>query len=87
MTDIGKQRDQMAKAHQAERLLNDPMISGAFSGLREQLLKEWEHTELDDTERREDIWRCLKLLGRLQQSFNQHVNTGRFVERELSKLR
>lgn len=56
----------------AQALLEDELLAAAFDHVREELINEWVNSEADDGQRREELWRQLRSLERVQQ-FLAHV--------------
>lgn len=72
--DVDRLTDQEALAlgARAQALLEDELLAAAFDHVREDIINEWVNSEADDGQRREELWRQLRSLERVQQ-FLAHV--------------
>lgn len=85
--DEGKLRDQAERAERAKRLLEDELLNEAFAKLDTALMKAWKESPPSEPERREDAWRCVKLLEKLQGELNHIVYTGKDARKRLLELK
>ncbi len=70
-------RPLVSRGAHAQALLDDDMVKEAFDGLEAGYINLWRLTEKEETDKREDCWRCLYLLAGLRQSFRRHINSGK----------
>jgi|1_EtaG_2_1085319.scaffolds.fasta_scaffold06321_2 hypothetical protein len=88
-TDEAKLVEERNLAHRAKMIMEDPIVQGAFNGLRERMQKDWRDTPLYSPEgefKREQIKRLDYLLGRLEFLIGQHLLTGQLAVAELEKI-
>lgn len=70
------------RAHQAQRLLDDPTLQKAFEGVRGALVAKLEEVPLDDHSLQHEIAVSLQLLKQLKRTLQNWVSDG-----ELEKAR
>ena len=68
------------RTEHARRLLGDKLFTESWNELRVQLMKEWEHSQHLDVERRESLWLSVKLLDRLMAHFESIVENGQMTQ-------
>ncbi len=73
---------EIVKGQQAQDIIDSPIYQGAFSSISEGLYSAWENTLPEETDRREECWRTLKLLGTLQRELGQHMVTGKMAREQ-----
>lgn len=79
MTDEQK----VQRAEEARQLLANPILSEAFTVIREEVLDQWKSSKEHEAEGREKLWTTLKLLDRLQSQITQVVQTGKVAQASL----
>ena len=60
----------------AKRLINDPLLTEAFTSLEKELLGLWQATGAHDVDQRESFWLALRLLDRLKSHLTSILETG-----------
>ena len=60
----------------AKRLINDPLLTEAFTSLEKELLGLWQSTGAHDVAQRESFWLALRLLDRLRSHLTSILETG-----------
>ncbi|MBY4947007.1 hypothetical protein K6V92_10290 [Cupriavidus respiraculi] len=78
-------RDEIARAEQAKRILEDPMVVDAFAAIKRGVVEAWEATDGRDVEAREYLHRFLKAFGRLEAVFVHHIQTGELAQHLLAQ--
>lgn len=78
--------EEIARAHQAERLLNDPLFQEAFAVVEAEYLDGWRNSPARDTEGRERLWLMLKLLGKVRGHLQTVMETGKLAEKQLTAI-
>lgn len=73
-------------AEKAKSLLNDEILQGAFTEIKDQCMKEWAKTSPDDVQRREDAWRMVKAVDKVKAVLAHYVNKGKFENDKITKL-
>ena len=72
----------IARGHNAARLLNDPLVAEAFDLIRAEYIAAWENAPARDTEGRERIWAHLQALGKVKAHLSTVVATGKMTEKQ-----
>jgi len=78
------------RADRAKQLLNDPVLKGAFSDLRDKLVMQLEASVVSDVETQHEIALMLQLLKRIQSqllSYQQDGAIDKHKEKQDSFLR
>ena len=73
-------------AEQAQSLLNNEILQGTFTKIKDQCMKEWTATSPQDVQRREDAWRMVKAVDKVQENLKHYVNKGKFANDKITKL-
>lgn len=74
------------RAAQAQRLLDDKMLSEAFKGLEEAYTAAWRATTIDDISGREKLFLAINVVGKVRDHLTAIVNDGKLAQRELKDL-
>ena len=69
----------LARAEQAQRILNDPLYVESFDKVRESLLAKFEASPVRDESGREKIYLMLKALNDAKRLLEQAMNDGKVV--------
>ena len=80
-------RRRKARADHAESILNDGLVTAAFKDIQESLAASILGSALDQTQQREDAYRCLRLLARLRDGFEAHIRDGVLADHKLAELK
>ncbi len=67
----------VARAHQAERLLKDPLLREAFDMVLAALHTAWENSPARDVDGREQLWQRIKATKDARGYLEQAVNDGK----------
>ena len=78
---------EVARGHNAARLLNDPLVAEAFDLIRAEYIAAWENAPARDTEGRERIWAHLQALGKVKAHLSTVVTTGKMAEKQRDEMR
>lgn len=68
--------DAAARAAQAKRLMEDPMLVEALANIRLAAIKAWEATKIDQSEAREFAWLTVKVVGRIEGELQNIIDNG-----------
>jgi hypothetical protein len=71
------------RAHKADKLLKDEMLTEAFGLVRQAIIDRWEATPLRDQEGAHELKLQLKLLSDVRANLEQAVNDGKLAAAEL----
>lgn len=74
------------RGREAEELLSNPMLNDAFDKIEKYLRADWEITKAEDSLRREDIWRTLKLLKNIKDQIKSIAQSGKDANKEILNL-
>jgi hypothetical protein len=75
------------RAAQAQRLLDDKMLSESFKGLEEAYTAAWRATTIDDVSGREKLFLAINVVGKVRDHLTSIVNDGKLAQAELKDLR
>jgi len=64
----------------AKRLLEDKLFVESFEILKQQLITEWMHTEVHESDKREHIHISIKLVDRLYAHIESVLETGQIAQ-------
>lgn len=64
------------RAHQAQRLLDDPTLQKAFAGVRDALVAKLEECQVDDVQLQHELALSLQLLKTLRRTLSNWVSDG-----------
>jgi len=71
--------EEITRGRQAQDILDSEIFKGAFDSISDSLHNAWLDTLPEETNRREECWRTLKLLGTLERELGQHMITGKMA--------
>ena len=74
------------RAAQAQRLLDDKMLTEAFKGLEEAYTAAWRATTIDDISGREKLFLAINVVGKVRDHLTAIVNNGKLAQAELKDL-
>jgi hypothetical protein len=74
------------KAAQAQRLLDDETLKGAFKTLEEGYLAAWRATTIDDISGREKLFLAVNVIGKVRDHLAKIVDGGKLAQAELKEL-
>lgn len=74
------------RGKKAERLLKNPLLTGAFNEIRESLHRKWEETEFKDSEARETIFTQLKCLAEVERYLIMAVKHGKIASKKIEEI-
>lgn len=86
MADEGKLNLQRERGDRAKRLMEDPLLQEGFANIEAALIKAWKGSAADETLRREDAWRSLKLLEKLRTGLVVAMSDGQKAGAELLRI-
>ncbi|MCX5581481.1 hypothetical protein [Kaistia terrae] len=86
MTDEIELRRDVERAARAEALINDTLLSEAFTTLKATYLEAWEASHLRDTEGRERLFQAVKLVGSVQSHLVIILSDGQLAKHELATI-
>lgn len=75
------------RGERAKSLLSNELLTESFEKIERLLMDDWKTTDPEDSRRREDAWRSLKLLHNLQEQLKRVAITGEASSKELLKIK
>jgi len=73
--------DNELRESRAKSLLSDELFNEAFDTLEKDITDAWNHTGIQDTEARENLWLSLRLLERIRLHLTSIVETGEMAKK------
>ena len=77
-----KKGEELRRADEAKRLLDNPLFKEAFSTIREELIKHLLNTRVAEELERDRLYITIKALDLVQQHIQSVLETGKLAERE-----
>lgn len=74
-----KQDEQIARAAEAKRVLESPLVKEFLDKTKAHIRKEWETTQANEPEAREHQWRLYQVVQLFEDSFKAMIATGDFA--------
>jgi hypothetical protein len=79
--DLAEHEDlETARGRRAAALLQDPLLLEAFETIRDRWEAGWRHSKLSESDRREEIYRCLAALDEVWLELQSVVTSGKMAE-------
>ena len=72
-----------ARAAQAQRLMDDPMLVEALANIRLAAIQAWEGTSTDNQQAREFAWLTVKVVGRIEAELQSIIDNGLIAARRV----
>jgi len=73
-------------AEKAKSLLDDEILQGTFTKIKDQCMQEWTRSCPSDVQRREDAWRMVKAVDKVQETLHYYITEGKFENDKITKL-
>jgi len=86
MSDENRLDQATAKAVRAQRLLDNELLSEAFTGLEENYTAAWRATTIDDVGAREKLFLAINIVGKVRDHLATIVANGKLAQVELKDL-
>lgn len=83
MTDEVTQRRQIARADQAQQILDNPLIKEAFEAIEREIVEKWQDSKEADEEIRARAYLMSRLFKRLRGQFEAYVRLGERAKGDL----
>jgi hypothetical protein len=83
MTDEFKLVKQRARGAEARRLLENTMLKDAFASIEKSIIDDWLRTMPPEREIREELYRSVQNLGRIEMVLKSFLYTGEIAMKEL----
>ena len=78
--------DEIRRAEQARYLLDHDLMKAAFAEVGDEIARQWRESPARDTEGRERLYLMLRLLDRVRDTLQGHVETGKVARARLADL-
>lgn len=75
-----------SRGEQAQTLLDNDLLKGAFEGLERDYTKAWRETAVRDTDARERLWQALQIVGKVQSHLKTIAMNGQLARHELNQV-
>jgi hypothetical protein len=75
-----------AKAARAQNLLDNELLSEAFTALESSYTAAWRATTIDDVSGREKLFLAINIVGKVRDHLQGIVNNGKLAAAELKQL-
>lgn len=79
-------RKDVERKAQAEALLRNDMLTGAFDALEANYIAAWKSTAARDTDARERFWLAVNQIGKVREALTQIVTTGTISQADLARM-
>ncbi|CCE04111.1 conserved hypothetical protein [Bradyrhizobium sp. STM 3843] len=86
MADEWRLQQTAAKAVRAQALLDDELLSEAFSALEASYTSAWRQTVIDDVAGREKLFLAINVVGKVRDHLSAVVANGKLAQAELKEL-
>jgi hypothetical protein len=86
MSDENRLDQAAAKALHAQELLENEILSEAFSGLEDTYTAAWRATTIDDVGGREKLFLAINIVGKVRDHLVAVVANGKLAQAELKEL-
>jgi hypothetical protein len=86
MTDESQLAAASARALQAQELLDNELLTEAFTSLEESYASAWRCTAIDDVQGREKLFLAINVVGKVRDHLSAAVANGRLAQAELAEL-
>mgnify|MGYP000968534364 CR=1 FL=1 len=84
---MNKHESQIARAEEAQRLLDSPLFSQAFVDTRQAIMNAWAGIDTKDKETTAELHLMVKCLDKVQKVVEEHIRTGKIAAKELEGQR
>jgi len=86
MIDESKLDQAVAKGARVQALLDDDLLSGAFTGLEDSYTAAWRSTGVDDVAAREKLFLAINIVGKVRDHLISLVTNGKLAQAELKDI-
>ena len=86
MSDEARLDQAAARATRAQELLDDELLSEAFSTLEDSYVPAWRTTAIDDMAAREKLFLAINIVGKVRDHLAAAVANGKLAQAELKEL-
>ena len=79
---MGKKGEELRRADEAKRLLDNPLFKEAFITIRDELIKHLLNTRVAEEMERDRLYITIKALDLVEQHIQSVLETGKLAEKE-----
>jgi hypothetical protein len=84
--DEHKLQRERQRGSRAEHLLDDEILSEAFTTLEQRYIKAWSATDPSQIDAREHFWKAIQILGDVRKHLRKVANDGKLANKQLEDL-
>lgn len=78
-----KLRKEISRGSRAKELFEDPLLQEAFSLIRQDMHNVWQNSKIDDINAREEAYRLLGLMDKVEKHILHALETGKMASKML----
>jgi len=86
MSDGNRLGQAAANAARAQELLDNELLTEAFTGLESNYIAAWRATTIDDIAAREKLFLAINIVGKVRDHLTTIVTNGKLAQAELKEL-
>lgn len=86
MSDENRLDQAAARALRAQELIDNELLTGAFSTLEENYIAAWRVTTIEDVSAREKLFLAINIVGKVRDHLAATVANGKLAQAELKEL-
>jgi len=86
MSDENRLEQAAAKALRAQELIDDKLLTEAFSTLEQNYIAAWRATTIEDASGREKLFLAINIVGKVRDHLTATVANGKLAQAELKEL-
>ena len=77
---------EIARGHEADRILRSPIWEEAWASYEEKLLNAWKHSGSQDEQSREKIWVAYQVCQKVKNHVQSILTTGKLAMKQVEEL-
>lgn len=82
---VDKDRAELIRGNQAAEVLNNPIYQEAFVAIRAQLMGEFQSTKFRQSKQRDEVWRQMQTVEKMQKHLEKVMRSGRISEATIAE--
>jgi hypothetical protein len=86
MEDEHKRDKEIVRGDKAAAILNDELLKEAFKAVNDSYMHSWEHSGLEESDRRERMWMMSQNLKGVMLHLHTVVETGEMAKKQVATL-
>ncbi len=80
------QDEEIRRGMEAERLMSEPLIAGAFSAIEAGIVEAMKRAKVGDRDTQHELVMMLQLLARIRALFKEHMEPGKLAQLQKETL-